>query len=428
MNLNFPPKDHVLWYSNISETEPCTQNLDIEVAIVGGGIAGLSAAQEFAKQGKKVAIFEKYFCGSGATGKSSGFVTPNAELSLTDFSKRYNLDVAHQIWDLISSGVINISNNIQQHNFNCDFQTQDAFVLATRASELKNFEKEHENLNNIGYESKLYDQKSIQNIINSDQYFGALQYFNSFSFNPYLYCQELKNHLKSQGVLIFEQTPVTQILNHTLMTPHATITADFIVVCVDHSFADLNLLNNDVFHAQTFVMASEQLSKEQIKNIFPNGNVMAWDTELIYNYFRITKDNRLILGGGDMFTSYANQEIHNYRRITKKLCNYFAQKFPKLNIQFEYQWPGLIGLSKDIAPIIGRDQKYQHIYYVTAATGLATAAALGVYSAQHIMHNRNDLDSYFSPYRKFPVRGLCAKIMGKRLSFMLSNIIKLNIP
>lgn len=428
MNLNFPPKDHVLWYSNISETEPCTQNLDIEVAIVGGGIAGLSAAQEFAKQGKKVAIFEKYFCGSGATGKSSGFVTPNAELSLTDFSKRYNLDVAHQIWDLISSGVINISNNIQQHNFNCDFQTQDAFVLATRASELKNFEKEHENLTNIGYESKLYDQKSIQNIINSDQYFGALQYFNSFSFNPYLYCQELKNHLKSQGVLIFEQTPVIQILNHTLITPHATITADFIVVCVDHSFADLNLLNDDVFHAQTFVMASEQLSKEQIKNIFPNGNVMAWDTELIYNYFRITKDDRLILGGGDMFTSYANQEIHNYRRITKKLCNYFAKKFPKLNIQFEYQWPGLIGLSKDIAPILGRDQKYHHIYYVTAATGLATAAALGAYSAQHIIHNRNDLDSYFSPYRKFPVNGLLAKIMGKRLSFMLSNIIKLNIP
>ncbi|MBP6892374.1 FAD-binding oxidoreductase [Candidatus Babeliales bacterium] len=428
MNFNFEPKDHVLWYVSQSETKPCTQNLDIEVAIVGGGIAGLSAAQEFAKQGKKVAIFEQYFCGSGATGKSSGFVTPNAELSLTDFATRFNFDVAHQIWDLISSGVTHIADNIKQHNFNCDYQVQDAFVLATSKSELKTLQREHENLTKIGYESKIYDQNFMQNIINSNQYFGALQYFNSFSFNPYLYCQELKNLLQSQGVLIFEQTPITQIFDHILIAPHATITADFIIVCVDHNFANLNLLKDNVFHAQTFVMASEQLSDAQIKNIFPNGHVMAWDTQLIYNYFRITKDKRLLLGGGDIFTSYANNETHNYHRITKKLCRYFTQKFPQINLQFEYQWPGLIGLSKDISPIIGRDQKFPHIYYVTAATGLATAAALGKYSAQHLIQGRNNFDHHFSPYRKFPVDGLLQKIIGKRLSFILSNIIKLNIP
>ena len=428
MNFNFPPKDHVLWYTKQSEMKPCTQNLSIEVAIIGGGIAGLSAAQEFAKQGKKVALFEQYFCGSGATGKSSGFVTPNAELSLTDFAQKFNLDVAHQIWDLISSGVTNISNNIIQNKLNCDFQIQDAFVLAAKKSDTATFTKEHENLHKIGYESKLHDQHSIQSIVNSNQYFGALQYCNSFSFNPFLYCQELKQMLQSQGVLIFEQTPITKISNHHLTTPHATITADIIVVCTDHNFAELQLLKDDVFHAQTFVMASEQLQEDQIKNIFLNKNIMAWDTQLIYNYFRISKDNRLILGGGDIFTSYAHQETHNYARITKKLCNYFEQKFPKLNIQFEYQWPGLIGISKDIAPMIGRDQKHPHIYCVAASTGIATAAALGVYSAQHITQGRSDLDEYFSAYRKFPIGGIIQKIIGKRLSFILSNIIKLNIP
>ena len=428
MNFNFPPKDHILWYMKQSETKPCTQNLDIEIAIVGGGMAGLSAAQEFAKQGKKVAIFEQYFCGSGASGKSSGLVTPNAELYLTDFANRFNLPVAHQIWDMISSGVKKISDNIADHNFNCDFQVQDAIVLATHKSALKTFQREHDNLSKIGYQSKLYDQNFVPSIINSNQYFGALQYFNSFSLNPYLYCQELKQHLESLGVLIFEQTPITNIFDHTLITPHAKITADFIVVCIDKNFSDLNLLKGDVFHAQTFVMASEQLSNDQIKNIFPGNTLMAWDTQLIYNYFRMTKDNRLLLGGGDMFTTYANNENHNYHRITKKLCTYFAQKFPQIDLQFEYQWSGLIGLSKDIAPIIGRGQKFSHIYYVTACTGLAIAAALGTYSAQHLLQGRNDLDAYFSPYRKFPVSGLLQKIIGTRLSFMLSNIIKLNIP
>jgi gamma-glutamylputrescine oxidase len=428
MTQNFPPKEKILWYTKPSNMLSCTQNMHIEVAIVGGGMAGLSAAQEFAKQGKKVAMFEKYFCGSGASGKSSGFVTPNAELYLTDFVKRFNVPVAKKIWQLIESGVTKMSDNITQHNFECDYQKEDALVLATSRSNLKILQTEHDNLEKIGFQSKLYDQLSLQQYINSNQYVGALTYPNSFSFNPYLYCQELKLHLQSIGVQIFEQTPVTQVHDHTLITPHATITADFIIVCIDQSFPDLNLLADDVYHAQTFVMASYPLTDQQIQNIFPSQRVMTWDTELIYNYFRITKDNRLLLGGGDLFTTYVNQETHNYARITHKLYNYFAQKFPEINLEFEYQWPGLIGLSKDIAPMIGRDKIFKHIYYITTATGLGIATALGAYSAQHLLEGRDDMDSCFSPYRKFPIRGLAQKILGKKLSFILSNIIKLNIP
>lgn len=428
MNNTCTIQNQVLWYSKTSTMTQCTQNMHIEVAIIGGGMAGLSAAQEFAKQGKKVAIFEQFFCGSGATGKSSGFVTPNAELSLTDFIKRFNLQTAEQIWNLISSGVTNISDNIKHHNFNCNYQAQDAFVLATNKSEIKAFQAEHDNLEKIGHQSTLYDQSGMQQYINSKQYFGALKYFNSFGLNPYLYCQELKLYLQKMGVLIFEQTKVTNIHDHTIITPHATITADFIVVCIDQSFPDLNLLCDDVYHAQTFVTASKPLTDDQIQNIFPNGNVMAWDTEMIYNYFRITQDKRLILGGGDIFTSYADTETKNYARISKKLCSYFSQKFPEVVFDMQYQWSGLIGLSKDIAPMIGRDKNFKHIYYVTASTGLAIAAALGVYSAQALLQGRSDMDNYFSPYRKFPVRGIAQKILGKKLSFILSNLIKLNIP
>ena len=75
---------------------------------------------------------------------------------------------------------------------------------------------------------------------------------------------------------------------------------------------------------------------------------MVWDTQFIYNYFRITSDQRLLLGGGNIFSTYANKETHNYSRITRKFTDYFASYFPELKLQFEYQWPGLIGLSKNI--------------------------------------------------------------------------------
>jgi glycine/D-amino acid oxidase-like deaminating enzyme len=94
-----------------------------------------------------------------------------------------------------------------------------------------------------------------------------------------------------------------------------------------------------------------------------------------------------------------------------------------LELQFEQFWPGLIGLSKDIAPIAGRDKKYPSIYYIAAAAGLPIAAALGNYCADHIVDNRDDLKDYFSPYRKFPIGGFMQRIIGTKLSFALSNLI-----
>lgn len=102
----------------------------------------------------------------------------------------------------------------------------------------------------------------------------------------------------------------------------------------------------------------------------------------------------------------------------------FVKKtFPQIDIQFEYQWPGLIGVSKDVGPIAGPDTKYPHIYYIAASAGLPVATALAQYSAQHILHGRKDLDASFSPYRKFFIPTIIQKIIGKKLSFAISNFM-----
>lgn len=424
----WPPQDQNLWTIAPGETTHCLQDMHVDVVIVGGGMAGLSAAQEFCKRGKKVALFEQYLCGSGATGKSSGFVVQNAELSFTDFSKRYNFQTACKIWDFISSGVQDIENNITQNNFDCGYVKQDSLMVASSKSVLKSFAVEYENLNNNGYRSLLYDQQDLGNVLHGKEYFGAVVYKDSFGINGYLYCQEMKKLLRSQGVQIFEQTPVTKIYDHTVTTSGAKITADYIVVCVDRFLPDLNILPKDVFHAQNFVLASQQLTDEQISLMFLKDRFMIWDSELLYNYFRITSDNRLVLGGGDLWTTYDSVPSHKYDRVVKKLIGDFSKHFPEMNVQFEYVWSGLIGLSKDIGPIAGPDEKFKHIYYVAASAGLSIAASLGRQSAQHLLDGVTELDEYFSPYRKFPISGILQSILGNKLTFALCNVIKQNIP
>ncbi len=422
------PQDQVFWYLKRDKIIPCTQDLQVDVVIVGGGMAGLSAAQAWHKRGKKVALFEQFYCGSGATGKSSGFITPNAELSFTDFTHRYNSDTAFAIWNFISSGVENIRSNLLEHKFDCDYQPQDTLIVANTIGAMKELEIEHDNLAKFGYQTKFYKKDSIDTQIGSKDYVGGVAYESTFGVDGYRYCQEMKRHLQSLGVLIFEETPVTSIQDHVVVTAHAKITADYIVVCTDKFMPELGLLSQQVYHAQTFLMMSQVLSDEQIKKIFPEKNLMVWDTDLIYQYFRVTGDNRLLLGGGDLISTYASKATHDHTSIVKKLTAYFSKKFPELDITFEHVWPGLMGISKDIAPVAGRDKDKPYLFYVAASAGLPIAAALGRYSAENLIDGNNDFDDYFSPYRKFPVSGIMQSVLGTQLSFALSNVIKKNVP
>ncbi len=269
----WPPQDQVFWYLKRKKEFPCRENITTDVAIIGGGMAGLSAAQAFAKKGKKVTLLEQYYCGSGASGKSSGFITPNAELSFTDFSKKFNPDVANTIWNFISDGVKLIQDNIEQYTFECDYKPQDTLMLATSKSGFKNFEEEYKNLSKYNYEVDLHSAKETRNLINAEINHGSFVYKNTFGIDAYAYCQELKNQLQKDEITIYEETPVLEINEHELHTPHATITADYIIVCVDRFAPQINVLQDDVYHVQTFVMMSQELTDEEIKTNFPSENI-----------------------------------------------------------------------------------------------------------------------------------------------------------
>ena len=171
-------------------------------------------------------------------------------------------------------------------------------------------------------------------------------------------------------------------------------------------------------------MLSAPLSPEQIKQIFPEKDFLVWDTNLIYSYFRLTADNRLLVGGADLLATYASSEWHN-SSVYKKHTNYIKKKFPNLELNFEYYWPGMIGISKDLMPLAGPDLDDSNIYYIGACSGLPWAAALGRYSVEKLINKRSDFDQFFSPQRKFFIGPKLQKVLGKPISFALSNVVSI---
>jgi len=416
---------NIFWYRN---KEPVTgeklpENISTDVVVVGGGMAGLSCAQKLREEGLSVALIEKDFCGAGASGKTSGFITPDSEVELSSLLNNYGAEKAKNIWEFALSGVEIIRKNIELHNIQCDYQVQDSLFIANSFAHTKYIEEEHKARKTLGYRSTLYSVKELEHIIGTKQYRGAVRYPNTFGMNSYLYCQALRDIVIEAGVKIYENTRVLRVNAEGVDTAFGRVTARKIIVCGDRFIPDLGVLQKEIYHVQTFLGISKPLNEIEIKKIFKDSHMMVWDTDLVYNYFRVTGDNRVLLGGGDVLYTYAHSPTDNTARFKRQLTAYFKKKFPDIAIELEYVWPGMLGVSKDLLPIMGSDEKLENVWYVGAATGLPWAAALGVYAAERIIDGRNEFDETFSWKRKFVIGPRMQALLTTPVTYAVSHSI-----
>jgi len=424
------PLSQVYWYQQRArprrELPPLGGNAEVEMVVVGGGVAGLTCAHALSERGHKVVVLERSFCGSGASGRSSGFITPDSEMELSDLVRSRGPERARRLWEFVVSGVDEIRGNIQGYRIDCDYQVQDSLFLANSPKGASKVIREHDARTRMGYESTLYDAHSIRSVLTSKECCGGVRYSGTFGINAYLYCQVMRDILRESGVTIHEQSRVTEIGDGSVTANGYMVRADHVLLCVDHFLPELGELTSEVYHLQTFLGVTTPLSDAQISTVFPESRLMVWDSDLIYQYFRITGDNRLLIGGSSVQYAYARKQHAAAPRIVRKMLAFARRKFPQLPVEIEYFWPGLIGVSKDFVPLAGQDATRPTISFVTGATGLAWAAALGRYMAEKVVSGRSDLDEEFDPGRSFVIGASAQRLMGKSAAFALSHgVVKL---
>jgi gamma-glutamylputrescine oxidase len=420
-----PPLPLVFWHEQRSREStppsPLARDARTGVVVVGGGVAGLSCAQALNEQGCKVVLLEKDACGGGASGRSSGFVTPDSEMELRDLIRHRGAQQAKQLWEFVVGGVDAIRANIEGHAIDCDMQVQESLFLASSEKRADIVREEHEARQRLGYGSTLYDAKTIGSVLGAAECFGGVRYPGTFGINSYLYCQAMRDILRESGVAIHEHSPVTSVGEGQVQANGHTVRADAVVLCLDRFLPDLGVLSKEVYHAQTFLAVSAPLAEAQITAIFPERRLMVWDTDVIYQYFRVTGDNRLLFGAASLLYTYAKKERAAAPRVLRKMRAYLERKFPQVRVEIEYFWPGLIGVSKDFLPLAARDATRPTVFFVGGATGLPWAAALGRYMAEKIQSSRSDFDAEFDPGRPFPVGPRTQEVIGTPSAFALSH-------
>lgn len=418
------------WFTTLLNIQdpirPALQNhIEADIVIIGAGAAGLSAAYSLMNKGLRVVILEKNICGGSSSGKSAGFLTPDSELELSQLIRRFGKTGAADLWSVATNGVEMMAERIKKHSIKCDFQVQDSLFLGIGSSGWKDIKDEMESRKLMGFQQTLYDKNEVTKIVGTDAYSGAVRYPGTFGVDALLYCQGMKKILLENGIEIYEASEVVAVNDHRVETHLGSVKAGQIIFCADKLQTSLTHYAANIYHAQTFLSISEPLNDKMIDEVFPGGRFQCWDSTLVYSYFRLTGDNRILLGGGDTLTTFSKNDVDS-PRVINHVIHQFKQKFPMLrDLEFRQYWPGRIDTTRDLLPTIARDEKQPWIHFVLGCVGLPWATFCGDFAARHAYNdsacNDHHYYEYFRPERHFLLSLKLEKIVGKQLIFSLNN-------
>jgi gamma-glutamylputrescine oxidase len=419
------------WYTTLLDVtappcRPLTSDLHADVAVVGGGMAGISAAQRLARGGRKVVLLERNVLGGSSTGRSAGFLTPDSELELSQILRRYGRERARDLWDAPVKGIELIVSTAREHDIVCDLQTQDSLFVGNGRRGWKDAQAEVEARNRLGYPQTLYRRDQLPDVLGSTAYYGGIRYPGTYGIDALLYAQGMKTVLLELGVRVYESTEAVALSDRTVRTHLGSVTADQIVLCLDKPSPSLTRYQREVFHAQTFLAVSEPLGDHEVRRLFPSGTpLQCWDSDLVYTYWRLTGDQRLLVGGGSMLTTFSLHAV-TLPGVMGRVIRRFKRKFPYLqSLEFIQYWPGLIDTTRDLLPTVFRDEAHPHVHWVLGCVGLPWAAFCGDFVGRVIL-GRAERDEaryyrYFSPRRPFLLPTWLESLAGKPAVFALNN-------
>jgi gamma-glutamylputrescine oxidase len=360
-----------------------------DVAIVGGGFAGLSAAYHLIRENPAadIVLVEANSVGSGASGRNTGILRPGVGGSFSALCKRVGDEEAKRLYAASVRAVDHVMAMIRDEQLDCEFESSHHTKGAFTTRQAKKLLAEVDLLNRHGFEANYYDGATMQSI-------APIPYRRGFccpqggQLNPARLARELKRVVVERGVRVYERSPVRAIKPGPMIrleTPGGDVVAKQVVLATDVYATKLGLFRGQIIPIQTHVSVSEPLTAEQRRRLTWDGRRSFSDKRNIFNYYRLTQDNRLMFGGGrpiyrrDKSDRTAGAVDIASRGIWRQQRREVARSFPQLpGLRIEKQWAGTIGMTLDELPIFGELAEMPGVYFVGGWSGhgvhLATAS------------------------------------------------------
>ena len=202
------------WYEATRVASPerarLAHDLDVDVCVIGGGLAGLTAARELAQRGWSVALLEGGRIGQAASGRNTGFVLPGFSELIEDMVERIGLDHTRQLWDLSEQGLDYVRRTISETNMP-GVDPVPGWLHVYKTDNAQAIDTYVERLRWIGADVEMWTTEQVRAQLVNPRYFNAVHFRNAFHIHPLNYALGLAALAEKAGARIFEDTPALSI-------------------------------------------------------------------------------------------------------------------------------------------------------------------------------------------------------------------------
>jgi len=388
-------KDKSWWLgaTPYSENPPLTEDIEVDVCVIGGGFTGLSSAYHIKKQkpNLSVAVLENEVVGYGASGRNGGFSMPLLGWNITYLVWAFGAERAAPAQRYMTECVKRTRRLVEDEKIDCDLEYNGLLVLAHNDFQFRGLESDLRNYQKVGVNDvELLDKGALKNRLNTAFHLGALYEPDTAILNPAKLARGMKAAVERMGVEVFERTPATgfdpgkQVIVHT---PRGRVKADYLVLATNAFTVQLNVNKGWYVPMFTYIIMTEPLDEKHYQELGWIRREGIEDRRQLVHYLRLTADNRLVFGGRDAPYYYGNQceNRDSHQKIFAGLERDMKQFFPMLgDLKVTHRWGGPVAITAFFVPKFSYYKEFRNIAYGMGYCGHGVALST---SAGMIIHD-----------------------------------------
>jgi glycine/D-amino acid oxidase-like deaminating enzyme len=373
----------------------------VDVAVIGAGFTGLSAARTLAKRGATVAVLEAETVGWGASSRNGGMVLTGLKLGANTLIARYGRDATRRMYAASLASIDCVEQIVREDSIECDFARCGHLEVACKAKHFAEFQSDVEVIaREFGHALRTVPKEQLGAEIGSKIYHGGLVDETSAGVNPARYVAGLARAADRAGAGIFERARVTEIARGAengasrwnVTTARGKLWARDVLVATSGYTSDVTpALQKKIVPIGSYIIVTEVLPEALAAELSPR-NRMIFDSKNYLYYYRLTPDRRMLFGGRAAFFPETESSIRTSAEILRRGM---IDVYPQLRqTKVEYVWGGTLDFAFDIMPHAGQiEGMYFSVGY--AGHGVAMATYLGSKMAEVIAGGR-EVDNPFA--------------------------------